>query len=440
MIRLLLVLALSGAARAQAPDVLHAGDVGDVSEGGSDVRDVNRDMDGHTELVDEGPIGGDDEFVPLAPRTVLPPLPDADPGADLDTLVVPEPVAPAARTPERDIRRLLRPEASILQARNRLDRDLMEKGERLVSQRALQQRLWSDLVTRTAAFSKRSAELELERRRVRVRLAVLGRSQQTPMLSDLSRADSIGAYEGLRNARGVLEEADRRRILAYKARLAEWENVRADLSRRTTNLQRTRQTILYLEQELEWDRAERVALEAAVVREPEFYAAYGQEIEQLDGVVQKRIGELAQTVPADRRRMYFEETRGGLASPIRNSEIVGRFGTRIYKGITSKWRGAHFVPVRPPREGKAEARAVYWGWVAWTGWMQGLGQVVIIDHTMGYWSLYGHLSAITVNVGEKVSSGQPIGRIGDTESFFGDRLYLELRKDGVAIDPVPWLK
>lgn len=376
----------------------------------------------------------------LGPTTELPPLPEAKVEVDLDTLEVEEPVAPATRTPERDIRRLLRPEASILQARNRLDRDLMEKGRRLVAERTLEQRLWRDLAVRATAYLERSAALELERRRVRVRLAALSRSARTPMLSDLSLAGSVGAYESLRNARAVLETADRRRVEAYRGRLEAWEEARTDLLRRARNLERTRKAIGYLERELEWDRAERAALEAAVVREPEFYAAYAQEIEQLDPVIAARIAELAQHLPADRRRMYFEETRGGLAAPIRNSEIVGRFGTRFYKGITSKWRGAHFVPLRPPREGKAEARAIYWGWVAWTGWMQGLGQVVIVDHTMGYWSIYGHLSAIEVEVGAKVSSGQTLGRIGDTESFFGDRLYLELRKDGVAIDPVPWLK
>lgn len=387
-----------------------------------------------------GDAANDNEVDELGPVTELPPLPEAVVEVDLETLVVPEPIEPAPRTPERDIRRLLRPEASILQARNRLDRDLMEKARRLISERTLEVRLWRDLALRATAYLERSAELELERRRVRVRLASLARSTRTPMLSDLSLAKSVTVYEGLRNARGVLEVADRRRVEAYRGRLKAWEAARTDLLRRAQNLERTRQTIAYLERELEWDRAERVALEAAVVREPEFYAAYAQEIEQLDAVVAARITELATQAPTDRRRMYLEETRGGLAAPIRNSEVVGRFGTRIYKGITSKWRGAHFVPLRPPREGKAEARAIYWGWVAWTGWMQGLGQVVIVDHTMGYWSIYGHLSAIDVEVGAKVSSGQPLGRIGDTESFFGDRLYLELRKDGVAIDPVPWLK
>lgn len=445
MRRLALVLWLgfgAGLAHAQAPDTDDAGggaaDVPGEPDGARVAPDGGPGPDGGEP--DEDPPGEPGEPDELEGPTRLPPLPVSAPDEDLDTLIVPAPVEPSPRTPERDIRKLLRPEASILQARNRLDRDLMEKGARLQALRGLELRVWRDLVGRSARFAEDSATLELERRRVRVRLAALGRSAATPMLSDLAQTASWSDHETRRSARAVLREADRRRVVTYRDALNRWRAQRDDLVRRTENLARTRQTIAYLEQELTWDKAERTALEAAVVREPEFYAAYAQEIEQLDEVVKKKIEELAREVPADRRRMYFEETMGGLAAPVRNSEIVGRFGTRGYKGILSKWRGVHFVPLRPPREGKAEVRAVYWGWVAWTGWMQGLGQVVILDHTMGYWSLYGHLSKIEISVGEKVRSGQTLGYIGDTESFFGDRAYLELRKDGVAIDPVPWLK
>jgi len=423
-------------------------DVGDA-DGDSGVGDTGTPgVDVATPEVGPSEVDGDqsdDGGVPApvdgldALETELPPLPVAA-DADLDELEVAEPIVPSPRTPERDIRRLLRPEASILQARNRLDRNLMERGQTLAALQTLEKRLTVDLADKTGRFADSSALLEAERQRVRVRLALLARSRATPVLSDLLRATGFGAFETVRNARAVLSHADKLRIEAYRQQLFRWRTQQADLERRGRNLERTRRTISYLEQELTWDREERTALEAAVVREPEFYAAYAQEVEKLDEVVAAKLAELAAQVPADRRRMFFEETRGGLAAPIRNSDVAGRFGTRAYKGTTSKWKGAHFVPLRPPAEGKTEVRAIYWGWVAWTGWMQGLGQVIILDHTMGYWTVYGHLSRIDVPLGEKVKSGQTLGMMGDTESFFGERLYLELRKDGVAIDPVPWIR
>ena len=89
---------------------------------------------------------------------------------------------------------------------------------------------------------------------------------------------------------------------------------------------------------------------------------------------------------------------------------------------------------------RTDVRSIYWGYVAWTGWLTGLGKVVIVDHTMGYASLYAHLASIDVKVGDKVGTGATLGAMGATESFFGPRLYLELRKDGAALDPMPWFK
>lgn len=127
--------------------------------------------------------------------------------------------------------------------------------------------------------------------------------------------------------------------------------------------------------------------------------------------------------------------------PIRNPDVVGGFGTRNYLGVKSVWHGIHLVPMRAPKDAeRVDIRAIYWGWVAWTGWIQGLGKVVIVDHTMGYTSLYAHLASIDVKAGEKVKTGTPLGAMGATESFFGARLYMELRKDGQALDALSWMR
>jgi septal ring factor EnvC (AmiA/AmiB activator) len=365
--------------------------------------------------------------------------------ADLDTLVVPEPPPLTTRTPTEDIRRLLRPEASIIEARNRLDKSIADRSERLDELRDLDKRLETDLAAETQGFEAKSAALESNRQLVKTRLALLARSKRSSALADLlpsgADAPSFSAFEQRRSARDLLELADRERIRIYAATVADWEIARDDLERRKTNLARTKETIARLEQELAWDREEQTALRAAVVEEPEFYAAYAQEMEKLDELMADKVKILAPEDHPERRRLYMEETRGGLAPPIRNYEVVGGFGTRNYKGILSVWRGAHFIPLHTPRgDGPTEVRAIYWGWVAWTGWIAGLGRVVIVDHTMGYASIYCHLGSIDVEVGVKVKTGEVLGAMGDSESFFGKRLYMELRRDGVALNPLPWLR
>ncbi|MCC6619901.1 MAG: peptidoglycan DD-metalloendopeptidase family protein [Deltaproteobacteria bacterium] len=360
---------------------------------------------------------------------------------ELATLVVPEPPAPAPRTPVADIRKLLRPEASILQARSRLDQDIERRGHELARARALEATLAADLAERTRHADALTAELERSRAAVSLRVGAMALLARTPCATrTLGRATWAEAERACQAADRVAL-ADYGRLFGYTLQLQRWRVVQSDVARRGDNLERTRRRIGYLEQELAWDREEKTALQTAVVKEPEFYAAYAQEMERLDPEIAERIEVLLAGAPKDRPRLYIAETRGGLSSPIKNPEIVGGFGQRSMLGHRSGWRGLHLAPARAPREGeRTDVRAIYWGWVAWTGWIVGLGKVVILDHTMGYASIYAHLDAIDVKVGDKVATGTTLGAMGATESFFGPRLYLELRKDGVALDPLPWFK
>ncbi|RJR09981.1 M23 family metallopeptidase [Candidatus Parcubacteria bacterium] len=69
----------------------------------------------------------------------------------------------------------------------------------------------------------------------------------------------------------------------------------------------------------------------------------------------------------------------------------------------------------------------------------GYGTHVRIQHTEGYLTIYGHLMDFNVRVGDKVKAGQVIGRSDNTGNSTGPHLHFELRKDGIAIDPVPLL-
>lgn len=69
----------------------------------------------------------------------------------------------------------------------------------------------------------------------------------------------------------------------------------------------------------------------------------------------------------------------------------------------------------------------------------GYGNCVIIKHDDKYSTLYGHCSAILVNVGQKVSQGQVIATVGSTGNSTGPHLHFEIRENNTAIDPLPLL-
>lgn len=69
----------------------------------------------------------------------------------------------------------------------------------------------------------------------------------------------------------------------------------------------------------------------------------------------------------------------------------------------------------------------------------GLGYNVQIDHGNGIVTVYGHSSRLLVKEGQHVEAGQVIALIGDTGYSFGNHLHFEVRINGVAVDPIPWL-
>jgi len=83
--------------------------------------------------------------------------------------------------------------------------------------------------------------------------------------------------------------------------------------------------------------------------------------------------------------------------------------------------------------------AVADGSTIYADWFKGYGRLVILDHGGGYFTLYAHASEILVKLGDDVSRGQVIARVGDSGSLAGPQLYFELRHKGKPLDPVAWL-
>ena len=85
------------------------------------------------------------------------------------------------------------------------------------------------------------------------------------------------------------------------------------------------------------------------------------------------------------------------------------------------------------------------GQIAFAGPFRSFGQILIIEHGEGYHSLLAGMGRIDAPVGQWVLAGEPVGitggEVGATTTKIQNqsRLYVELRRDGQPINPLPWL-
>ena len=73
------------------------------------------------------------------------------------------------------------------------------------------------------------------------------------------------------------------------------------------------------------------------------------------------------------------------------------------------------------------------------GWANGYGNLVQITHGSGMETRYGHMSKLLVSPNSYVKRGQIIGLMGSTGRSTGSHLHYEVRVDGAAINPIPFV-
>ena len=134
----------------------------------------------------------------------------------------------------------------------------------------------------------------------------------------------------------------------------------------------------------------------------------------------------------DAYRQQAGPTDGMFMLPVQGQHTSG-FGMRMHP-IDHEERLHSGMDIAAPTGTPIQAAAA--GQVVFSGTQAGYGNVVVIQHTEGYSTLYAHNTANLVSVGTTVSQGQPIATVGSTGRSTGPHLHFEVRKDGKRLDPV----
>jgi septal ring factor EnvC (AmiA/AmiB activator) len=131
----------------------------------------------------------------------------------------------------------------------------------------------------------------------------------------------------------------------------------------------------------------------------------------------------------------FSSVRGTLSLPAKG-KIVALYGQDDENGVPRK---GVVIATRD----QAEVVAPYDGRIVFAGRFRHYGQLLIISHGEGYHTLLAGMSRIDGVVGQWVLAGEPLGQMGNSSSNglpgSQPRLYVELRKQGEPINPLPWL-
>ncbi|MCS2148767.1 murein hydrolase activator EnvC [Scandinavium manionii] len=141
--------------------------------------------------------------------------------------------------------------------------------------------------------------------------------------------------------------------------------------------------------------------------------------------------------PSESERSLMSRT-GGLGSPRGQAywpvrgPTLHRYGEQLQGEL--RWKGM----VIGASEG-TEVKAIADGRVILADWLQGYGLVVVVEHGKGDMSLYGYNQSALVNVGTQVRAGQPIALVGSSGGQGRPSLYFEIRRQGQAVNPQPWL-
>ncbi|HEX2443898.1 MAG TPA: peptidoglycan DD-metalloendopeptidase family protein [Vicinamibacterales bacterium] len=323
---------------------------------------------------------------------------------------------------------------TLLAELRKLELDRQIRAEEVAKAQADLELATAELATTETEVSRLNGAIERQRPVIASRLADvyrLGRPGYWRLLLDVDDLQSVGrAYRTM----SAIAQLDRARVDEFRGTLKALADTQKTLAARAETAKQTRATAQAARAAL--DRA--VAAQSARLREidarRDLNAQLTGELQDAARKLQSSVAGLGTKSGTD-AALPLAPFRGDLPWPaagvVRSAfgrSPTSRFGTVVQRnGI-----------LIAAAEGTS-ARAVHEGRVAYADLFTGFGNLVIVEHGEGDYSIYGHLRSVGVKRGDTVQRLAVLGETGVSPSGTAG-LYFELRVDGRAVDPLQWLK
>lgn len=290
-------------------------------------------------------------------------------------------------------------------------------------------------------LQKRQQALQVDLTKQRVALGgqirtsyVIGRQEYLKLLLNQQEPAVMGRtlvlYDYLNRAR--IES-----IAKIDVKALQLTSIEKDIKQQTIKLKSTRQKRLKKKRSLEMSKQQRTSvlnkLNKKIRTRKQKLAQAKTNAQQLEDLMQGLRRALADVPSNAGVRKTFRSQKGRYRLPVRG-RISSRYGTK--RGKTGlRWQG---VIIRA-KQGAA-VQSISHGRVAFADWLRGFGLMVIVDHSEGYMSLYGHNDSLYVETGDWIEAGEEIASVGRSGGRKKPALYFEIRHNGKPTNPLRWVK
>lgn len=309
--------------------------------------------------------------------------------------------------------------------------------------------LYDEMIAEKAAELEEAQRLENEQlERYRARVRAMEENGGYNILAIISKSDSFSDMLTAMDDVGEIMESDRQLEDAYIAARENTERVKADYEDTRSELEELKAQLKAEQEELEKDIEEAIQIILNLEndlenRQAEYDAIMAAE-DAANATIDKLVAELEAQRAAEAAAAAAAAGGGSGGGGSANASgsfmwpvasyvyVSSRFGLRVHP-ITGQKKSHTGIDIA-----SNQGTAVYasdGGSVTLAGWNGGYGNCIMIDHGNGYVTLYGHLSSISVSVGQTVSQGTTIGAVGSTGNSTGPHLHFEVLKNGTRIDP-----
>jgi len=261
---------------------------------------------------------------------------------------------------------------------------------------------------------------------------MIGRQEELKLLLNQSNPASLGRTL---TYYGYFAEQRSQKIKSIQSNEERLQQLVEQIERQTQELQKLQDDATQEIAGLQHARAERAVAVAALTKQLESGNQELGNLKREEQAVESLVADLArmmQDFPTDPSQS-FDRMRGRLPWP-----VLGRVSAR-YQAPRENSGGVRWNGVMIETERGAKVRAPFFGRVVYADWLQGLGLLMIVGHSGGYMTLYGHAEVLYKSVGDKVVPGDVIAGLSDTEGA-KPQLYFEIREGRKTVDPKLWLK